>query len=359
MEKQSYSRKIELGWSRRGRGGALAAGLGGAAMVVVSGWGDRGLAQSSPRVEPPVMAQALLAQTYDIVPPLPAGAIPVPGEAFPQAPASGQQYVVVVNGDSPLLLDQVRVVEPTAFRTTFQGRSVIQAGRFSQSANAQQRVTDLAAQGIGAEMSEVSSAVPSYAQAPALPTNVYATNGDLPPLPTVTEPSLQGASEGSLDLPPVTTPEQVPQLPPTQTAVPPTQTVVPPVQTAVPPVQTAVPPTSGSVEFGQELTYGTPATPNAYPVSLPPPGGAALAEPSPSAASAPYYVIIPAREGDLPALSAQVIQLGTPADRVQQRTSPRGPHLAVGPFEDRGLANRWNDFYREAGIGNSRVYFGR
>jgi hypothetical protein len=75
--------------------------------------------------------------------------------------------------------------------------------------------------------------------------------------------------------------------------------------------------------------------------------------------SAPYYVVIPTDASNLGTLSSRVIQLGTPADRVQQRTEPRGPHVAIGPFADRGLANRWNDFYREAGLGNSRVFFER
>jgi hypothetical protein len=51
--------------------------------------------------------------------------------------------------------------------------------------------------------------------------------------------------------------------------------------------------------------------------------------------------------------------LGTPADRVQMRTAPRGPHVAVGPFADRGLANQWSNFYRDAGLSSSRVFFQR
>jgi len=79
-----------------------------------------------------------LAQTYDLVPPPPDGAIPVPSSgAIPPSSAgssagmgnqnvSGQQYVVFVNGGSDLLLEQVRMVEPTAFRTNHQGQTVIQ-----------------------------------------------------------------------------------------------------------------------------------------------------------------------------------------------------------------------------------------
>ncbi|HSM83444.1 MAG TPA: hypothetical protein VLS96_17285 [Nodosilinea sp.] len=266
-----------------------------------------------------------LAQGYDAVPPLPAGAVPVPGAALPQAPIGGQQYLIYVNDTSEATLTQVRQVEPTAFRTTFQGRPVIQAGRFTMTGNAQQRVTDLGALGVRAEMAQVAAAVPYYAQTPALPGNVYASNGDLPPLPESAFPQGQAV-----------TAVPVPALPPT-------------------PSVPQAPATPGNVEFGQELNYGVPPVPS---------GGAAIPPPSSTvpmvdSASAPYYVVIPTDASNLGNLSSQVIQLGTPPDRVQQRTAPRGPHVAVGPFTDRGLANRWNDFYREAGIGNSRVHFQR
>jgi hypothetical protein len=261
-----------------------------------------------------VLGGPVLAQDYELVPAVPAGAVPASTSSLPTPPASAQQFVVVVTGSSDLLLNQVRLIEPTAFRTTFEGRSVIQAGRFNLASNAQQRVVDLAAQGVTAEMSTTASAQPSYAQ---LPANVYASTGDLPPLPAVVTAS-------------TTTLPALP--PPTQTA-PPTQ-----------------------VEFGQQLSYGALTSPSTYPVNVPPPSTTAAA-PSTSTSSAPYYVVIPTSQTNLPQISAQVIQLGTPADRVQQRTSPRGPHLAIGPFTDRDLANRWNNFYRDAGISNSRVHF--
>jgi len=260
-----------------------------------------------------------LTQGYDAVPPLPAGALPVPGTA----PTSGQQYLIYVNDTSNTTLNQVRTVEPTAFRTSFQGRSVIQAGRFNMTGNAQQRVSDLAALGVRAELAQVAAAIPYYAQTPALPGNVYASNGALPPLPDSAFPG-GGA------------------------AVP-----VP----ALPPGVAQLPPTPGNVEFGQELNYGTPTLPPVGVMS-PPPNAAPPTE-SFTVPNAPYFVVIPTDASGLGTVSNQVIQLGTPPDRVQQRTAPRGPHVAVGPFTDRGLANRWNDFYREAGLGNSRVHFER
>ena len=263
-----------------------------------------------------------LAQTYDTVPPLPAGAMPVPGAAVLPVPNSGQQYLIYVANTSEATLSQVRLVEPTAFRTTFQGRSVIQAGRFNMAGNAQQRVTDLAGLGVRAEMAQVAAAAPSFAQVPAMPANVYASNGDLPPLPD----AAFGPGPGVAAVP-------VPALPPSVAQVP---------------------PAPGNVEFGQQLNGGMPPVPSPGAV-IPPPTSA----PPSQSFNAPYFVVIPTDASNLANLSSQVIQLGTPAAQVQQRTSPRGPHVAIGPFTDRGLANRWNNFYREAGLGNSRVHFER
>ena len=259
------------------------------------------------------LGSPVLAQGYDLVPALPVGAIPVPSGSAPAPSVSGQQYVVLVTGNSDQVLNQVRLIEPTAFRTTFQGRSVIQAGRFNLAGNAQQRVADLAAQGVTAEMTTAPAAQPSYAQ---LPANVYASTGELPPLPAVG-----------------TTTATLPTLPPPSQAAPPSQ-----------------------VEFGQQLGYTPPVNPSTYPVNVPPPNTTAVVT-ADTASRTPYYVVIPTSQANLPQLSAQVVQLGTPADRVQQRTSPRGPHVAVGPFADRSLANRWSNFYRDAGISNSRVHF--
>jgi hypothetical protein len=291
-------------WVRRGS-------LGLAAAIALMGLGSQSVVQ---------------AQGYDVVPPLPAGVIPVPGAAMPQAPVSGQQYVVFVNDTSETTLQQVQMIEPTAFRTSFQGRPVIQAGRFNHSANAQQRVNDLASRGVMAQMSAAPAAQPVFAQTPALPGNVYASSGQLPPLPGVTVIPPQGTAG-------------LPALPP-------------PAQTSPVPL--------APTEFGQQLTYAAPATPNAYPVNMPPPASTALAAPAAApVANAPFYVVIPTSAANLQTLSAQVIQLGTPGDRVQARTEPRGPHVAVGPFADRGLAEQWSDFYRSAGIGGSRVFYQR
>ncbi|HIK43862.1 MAG TPA: hypothetical protein IGR64_03135 [Leptolyngbyaceae cyanobacterium M65_K2018_010] len=273
---------------------------------------------------------AVHGQGFEAIPPLPAGVIPVPSGAMPQTPASGQQYLVFVNGNSEALLAQVRAVEPTAFRTTYQGQPVIQAGAFNFPANAQQRAADLASRAMMTQVAQVPARSPAYAQTPALPTNVYAASGELPPLPT-----------GVTVLPPPTT--GVPVMPPEQGN---SVVVVP----------------GNSVEFGQQPSYGVPTAASASTVTAPPPSHMAVAAPTAAAAvptSSPYYVVIPTAANELQAVSSRVIQLGTPPDRVQALTEPRGPHVSIGPFADLGLAEQWNRFYREAGLKNSRVFFQR
>lgn len=69
--------------------------------------------------------------------------------------ASQDRYLVFVNGDSSLLLEQVQRIEADAFLRTYDGRQVIQAGIFGQEASAESRVAALESQGIGAEVVEV------------------------------------------------------------------------------------------------------------------------------------------------------------------------------------------------------------
>lgn len=228
---------------------------------------------------------------------------------------SGQQYVVLVNGNNPDVLARVRSVEPGAFQTNYDGRSVIQAGRYSYYQNAQQQQNVLSSMGVGAEIAEVAPRTPSYAELPAAPVTSYTTTDQLPPLPVVAVP--QGSvSSGTA-------------------------------------VAQGLPPQN--VEFGQVPNFNT--SPGGA-VNTPPPelSNAAVAAPV-SSVSAPYYVVIPTSRNDLPNVSSRVIQLGAPADRVQQRTEPFGPNVAVGPFSDRGLAQQWSNYFRDAGYGSSRVHY--
>jgi hypothetical protein len=226
-----------------------------------------------------------------------AGQPPVPPATYAINP-TGQQYLVYVNGNSPLLLDQVRLVEPESFVTVLEGRSVIQAGRFNDWNNAQNLVNDLSGLGIGAQIqtaAAVSRPSPSSYPAPtaAAPGGTVAGTG-LPPLPV----------------------------------------------TAAPPV----------VDFGQAPS--APPAGTAYPNSSLP-----AAPPTHSAASrSGYYVVVPGAQRDLPGLAQQITSLGAPANLIQMRQAPRGTHVAVGPFADRSMAEDWSRYLADTGL-DTRVHY--
>ncbi|NEP60120.1 MAG: hypothetical protein F6K31_24475 [Symploca sp. SIO2G7] len=71
-----------------------------------------------------------------------------------------------------------------------------------------------------------------------------------------------------------------------------------------------------------------------------------------------YFVIIPGAQKDLPNMAAQIVQLGVDPNGVRQRTAPRGPHVSVGPFDNRGLAQQWSSYLQSQGM-NARVFFGK
>jgi hypothetical protein len=72
-----------------------------------------------------------------------------------------------------------------------------------------------------------------------------------------------------------------------------------------------------------------------------------------------YYVTIPARAQDLSFIASRIRQNSGRYDIVVERQQPLGPHVAVGPFAQRSDAERWNDYLRELGFGNARVYYGK
>ncbi|MFE1745776.1 hypothetical protein [Coleofasciculus sp. H7-2] len=160
-------------------------------------------------------------------------------------------YGVFINGDSPLLLAQVRKIEPEAF--VRYGGGVIQAGVFADEIKAQQRVRVLEEWGIRGQISAYSD-----------------QNFD--------------ADAENFDSRPVTSRDEV-----------------------------------------EEVAY---------------------------------FVVIPGSQEYLPDIASHMIRLGFPKDAVFQREVPRGPHVAVGPFEDRSQAERWSRFLRSNGM-DARVYFGQ
>jgi len=71
-----------------------------------------------------------------------------------------------------------------------------------------------------------------------------------------------------------------------------------------------------------------------------------------------YFVAIPGNAQRLPEMVRELVKIGIAQDLVSQRDAPRGKHVAVGPFNKRGEAERWSNRLRSAGW-DARVYFSR
>jgi hypothetical protein len=98
---------------------------------------------------------------------------------------------------------------------------------------------------------------------------------------------------------------------------------------------------------GQQVSY----TPSAQYTTTP--------RPTQPQRSNYYFVIIPARVQDLSAIASRIRQNSGRYDIVVERQQPLGPHVAVGAFTQRSDAERWNDYIRELGYGDARVYYGK
>ncbi|MBE9004103.1 hypothetical protein IQ259_03430 [Fortiea sp. LEGE XX443] len=72
-----------------------------------------------------------------------------------------------------------------------------------------------------------------------------------------------------------------------------------------------------------------------------------------------YYVVIPGKVQDLPVITNKIIRNVGNSALIRERQKPFGPHVAVGPFAERGDADRWNKYMQELGFGNARVYYNR
>ncbi|MEA5549711.1 hypothetical protein VB713_01735 [Anabaena cylindrica UHCC 0172] len=72
-----------------------------------------------------------------------------------------------------------------------------------------------------------------------------------------------------------------------------------------------------------------------------------------------YYAIVPSSYNNLRYLKDQIQQRIGRNISVFMRTQPRGAHIAVGPFAERSEAEQWNNYLRNLGYGNTRVYYGK
>ena len=73
-----------------------------------------------------------------------------------------------------------------------------------------------------------------------------------------------------------------------------------------------------------------------------------------------YYVVIPQRRKKISQTESKIRHsLGGNIVGVAARKSPRGHHVAVGPFRNRSVAEQWKYYLRSLGLNNGRVYYGK
>jgi hypothetical protein len=244
------------------------------------------------------------------------------------------QYLVYVNGDSPLLLEQVRTVEPQAFVRFFDEQNVIQSGLFNEQQDAKKRVESLNAIGIRANVAriEVVPSIPEYRA--EIPEELYLVyvSGDSDLLlnevrkvePRAVARTYQGERIIQAGL--FNERENARQRVTALNSIG-VRAGITKVNEQVQPDYTKYPPNQR--RRSQRLN------------------------------SKNYYVVIPAREKYLPDIAETVELLGAPVDGILERERPLGNHVAVGPFPDRGTAERWNRYLLDFGLSNARVYYGR
>jgi hypothetical protein len=216
-------------------------------------------------------------------------------DGLPPPPPSGQdlttgsqaqQYLVVVNGDDPMLLSQVQQVQPSASVQEYNGQRFIQAGLFNDVSTAQQQVSTLAASGISAQLVAVTGSASLVSQAPT----TYDTNsGTLPP------------------------PEVFPTTP--------------------------VPSASEEVEFS------SPSSDSSFP-----PGNAAEDRGSRDGRAYYVIIPGGGKDLDAIVTQISRLTSGMGIDGMVQSGTAKGSHVRVGPFNSRGAASRWSRYFRDFGM---------
>lgn len=220
-------------------------------------------------------------------------------ESLTNGQTQEQRYLVVVNGDSDMVLSQVQQIQPSASIQDYNGQRFIQAGLFNDLATAQQQVATLAASGIGAQVVAVTAAGSAVGQSSAsTASTAYDANSTAPGM-----------------LPP---PEVFPA--------------------------TSVPSSPGEVEFG----------------SSDPAFDAPEAAERGSAGGRSYYVVIPSGGRNLDAVTSHISRLtdGMGIDGMVQTGTSHGSHVRVGPFNSRSAATRWTRYFRDFGM-DARINYGR
>ena len=350
----------------------------------------------------PVAKQDIIAQNFPIYPPQqPYNPPPLPNNTIFIG-----RYIVYINGDSPLLLQFVQQVEPTATILLYKQRRVIAAGNFFDEFSAQQRVLQLQSIGIKAEVTSLKDSQEFSTLIPLQQPNYYPASQAIP----IQQPNNIPIAPNYL--PPIQQPNNIPIAP---NYLPPNNPIVGTglYQVVVNPNNTSLSQVKGvesqaffreyggvrviqAGSFGDQFNAqkrverlaarGIAATivrsdqenssflpnPNQNflppsPVYVPPAQSHSLPAQSyipPAQNLTPnnpnyYFVVISGSRGDLNQIRQEILRLGIPGDTVVSRDVGDDPHVKVGPFPDQQTAENWEKYLRDSGIKTARVYFGQ
>ena len=252
----------------------------------------------------------------------------------PNQSGGDRRYLVMINGDNPRLLRQVQRVASSASVQDFQGQRMIVAA-FDDPDHAQRQVQMLTSRGIGARLvqaEDVASATSPSEGSTGAPTGSAPSQRSA--VPVAVAPDLPPADlMPNQSVPTVQVPSQMPSQMPSQ----------------------ALRAAPREVNFGGQSPNQLPSPPS-FPTPTAP-ADAALGNtstnlPSDSSTERGYYVVIPGKQGELEAISNQIMRLGDGFSIAQmvQQSSAKGTHVQVGPFNDRQAANRWNRYFRDFGM---------
>nr|WP_317265660.1 hypothetical protein [Arthrospira sp. SH-MAG29] len=285
----------------------------------------------------------------------------------PLAQAQQQRYGVYVSGDNPLLVEIVQQVQPGAIIKRYGDRIVIDAGIYFNQTQVQQLVSSLRQRGVQAQITDFRNTPEFQNSINVSPLVVPPQRGSTPPIQTnirlnTIRPTTDLGLYQVYIRPGAASLDQVRQVSPNAQIV--QYQGVPVIQAGsfvnlsnaeqllsqliLRRIRGEVVASRGQLEILLGLPTQTPTprtTASGINLGLSDTDG--------------YFVLIPTPAAELSRTAENAIALGVPQNSIIIRDHFADPLVAVGPFADLGLAQEWENYLTDSGIGSAQIYFGR
>jgi hypothetical protein len=229
---------------------------------------------------------------------------------------AANQYLVYVPSTDPTTVQQVKAIAPEAFRSQLgSGQAIMQIGRFNNLNLAQHRIEELKTAGVTAQVTQVSSRLPSAPSAPdSFPTATSPVNQT--GIPANAPTGIPSNNAGIATLPGV---PSTPDVNPTNNTID----------------------ISRPGQPGQPVPVQSPDTPNTT----------AAINPPPTLSRNRYYVIVPS------SVDTVLTKVRNIVPTARLTASERGTYIEVQGFPDRGSAEALNINMRSQGLDSRVIYF--